>query len=292
MVTPTLGIANGTSLALGGATIGSNALAVTGTINIAGDTTITNGYKLLAGGGNVEIGSVGTRVNNIYANNIDVTLLTAAGTDISGTQSSTFTINSDNATADTENSSIAFERGSVTPNAIILWDSSADNFNFNYPLYVNSAGNNYFGGNVGIGTASPTAVLHLKAGTTAASTAPLKFTSGALNTTAEAGAIEFLTDAFYGTITTGAARKTFAFLESPVFTGTVTIPTPFTLGATSVTTTGTQLNYLNAATGITGTASTNLVFSTSPTLVTPTLGVATYTTLSGGNITDSALTAG
>ena len=77
---------------------------------------------------------------------------------------------------------------------------------------------------LGIGTTTPTAVLHLKAGTTAASTAPLKFTSGSLLTTAEAGAVEFLTDKFYGTITTGAARKTFAFLESPVFTGTVTIP--------------------------------------------------------------------
>jgi hypothetical protein len=70
--------------------------------------------------------------------------------------------------------------------------------------------------------------------------------------------MEFLTDAYYGTITTGAARKTFAFLESPIFTGTVTLPTPFTLGATSVTTTGTQLNYLASATGTTGTTSTNL----------------------------------
>jgi hypothetical protein len=49
------------------------------------------------------------------------------------------------------------------------------------------------------------------------------------------------------------------------FLGTVTMPTPFTLGATSVTTTGTQLNYLNAATGTTGTTSSNLVFSASPT---------------------------
>src|SRR3989344_757658 len=189
-------------------------------------------------------------------------------------------------------------------------------------------------GNVGIGTTTPTAVLHLKAGAAAASTAPLKFSSGALNTTAEAGAVEFLTDAYYGTITTGAARKTFAFLESPVFTtsitgsyltpseilitdasknlvsaavatypslaelayvkgvssaiqtqmdlkapladpiftGAVTIPTPFTLGATSVTSTGTQLNYLNAAIGTTGTTDTNLVFSTSPALITPDLG--------------------
>jgi hypothetical protein len=86
-------------------------------------------------------------------------------------------------------------------------------------------------GNVGIGTTNPTAVLHLKAGTATASTAPLKFTSGTLNTTAEAGAVEFLTDAWYGTITTGAARKTFAFLESPTFTGTPSLPT----GTTGVT---------------------------------------------------------
>lgn len=66
------------------------------------------------------------------------------------------------------------------------------------------------------------------------------------------------------------------------FAGTLTYPTPFTLGATSVTTTGTQFNYLNAATGTTGTTSTNLVFSTSPTLVTPTIGAAIFTTLTGG----------
>ncbi len=79
-------------------------------------------------------------------------------------------------------------------------------------------------GRVGVGVTSPTAFLHLKAGTATASTAPLKFNSGTLLTTAEAGAIEFLTDAYYGTITTGAARKTFAFLESPIFTGIVTAP--------------------------------------------------------------------
>lgn len=64
-------------------------------------------------------------------------------------------------------------------------------------------------GNVGIGTTTPTAYLHIKAGTASASTAPIKLTSGALNTTAEAGAIEFLTDDYYGTVTTGAIRRKF-----------------------------------------------------------------------------------
>ena len=44
---------------------------------------------------------------------------------------------------------------------------------------------------VGIGTTAPAAVLQLKAGTTAANTAPLKLTSGTNTTTPEAGTIEY-----------------------------------------------------------------------------------------------------
>jgi hypothetical protein len=59
------------------------------------------------------------------------------------------------------------------------------------------------GGNVGIGQTTPTAVLHLKAGTATASTAPLKFTSGTNLTTAEAGAVEFNgTNLFFSPSTT------------------------------------------------------------------------------------------
>ena len=46
-------------------------------------------------------------------------------------------------------------------------------------------------GNVGIGVTVPTAVLHLKAGTTTSSSSPLKFISGTNNTTAEIGAMEY-----------------------------------------------------------------------------------------------------
>ena len=84
-------------------------------------------------------------------------------------------------------------------------------------------GSGYFGidgnGNVGIGTQGPTAYFQIRAGTTGK--APFKLTSGPLLNSSQAGAIEFLADAFYATITTGNARKTLAFLESPVFTGTV-----------------------------------------------------------------------
>ena len=81
-------------------------------------------------------------------------------------------------------------------------------------------------------------------------------------------------------------------LASPTFTGTVTIPTPFTLGAVSVTTTGTILNYLTSAGGTTGTTSTNIVFSTSPVFITPTLGVASATSLATSAATPLLLTNG
>lgn len=61
----------------------------------------------------------------------------------------------------------------------------------NYALWVD-AGFNRFDGNAGFGaTITPTAYVHLGAGTTTASTAPLKFTSGTNNTTAETGAMEY-----------------------------------------------------------------------------------------------------
>lgn len=62
-------------------------------------------------------------------------------------------------------------------------------------------------GRFGFGISSPTAVLHIKAGTAIASTAPLKFTSGTLLSSPEAGAVEFLTDNIHLTISTGSARK-------------------------------------------------------------------------------------
>lgn len=63
------------------------------------------------------------------------------------------------------------------------------------------------GSNVGIGTTTPTAGLHIKAGTAVSSSAPIKLTSGTLMTAPEVGAIEFLTDTPYFTISTGTARK-------------------------------------------------------------------------------------
>jgi hypothetical protein len=55
----------------------------------------------------------------------------------------------------------------------------------------------HINGNVGIGTTEPTALLHIKAGTASAGTAPIKLTSGTLNTTPEEGAIEYYNGELY-----------------------------------------------------------------------------------------------
>jgi hypothetical protein len=62
-------------------------------------------------------------------------------------------------------------------------------------------------GRVGVQTSVPTALLHINAGSSAASSAPFKLTTGSVLTSPEAGAVEFTTDTFFATITTGPARK-------------------------------------------------------------------------------------
>lgn len=71
---------------------------------------------------------------------------------------------------------------------------------------------------------SPTYIT-LAASTTSAGTAPIKYTSGTLMTTAEAGAQEFLTDKYYATITTGAARKEYTLNDVALVSGNLPVVT-------------------------------------------------------------------
>jgi hypothetical protein len=59
-----------------------------------------------------------------------------------------------------------------------------------------------------------------------------------------------------------------------------TLTSPNVNEAVALTSTATKLNYLTSAAGTTGTASTNIVFSTSPVLTTPNIGAATASGLS------------
>lgn len=80
-----------------------------------------------------------------------------------------------------------------------------------------------------------------------------------------------------------------AVSEAPAITASRALISDANGVPTHSTTTTTQLQYLNGATGTTGTTTTNLVFSTSPTLVTPVLGVATATSINGATITSGTL---
>jgi hypothetical protein len=74
-------------------------------------------------------------------------------------------------------------------------------------VFVTLAGSTQnIAGKIGLGV-SPTAVLHLKAGTAAATTAPLKLTSGTKLTTPEAGAVEFDGTSYTVTYTSGVRRN-------------------------------------------------------------------------------------
>ncbi|MEP6725775.1 MAG: hypothetical protein ABJC98_08170, partial [Bacteroidota bacterium] len=82
-------------------------------------------------------------------------------------------------------------------------------------------------GDIGIGVTVPTATLHLKAGTTGATNAPLKFTSGTNMTTPEAGAVEFDGTNYFATA--GAVRYTLA----KTLTATATLDFPLTATVSS-----------------------------------------------------------
>lgn len=104
----------------------------------------------------------------------------------------------------------------------VAWDSVNDAITSRNMMIVAGAPVVVFGGNFGIGLV-PTAVLHLKAGTAAANTAPQKFTSGTLQTTAEAGTEEYDGKAFYASPVAsnrGVLPATHFISQTADFTGT------------------------------------------------------------------------
>ena len=78
-----------------------------------------------------------------------------------------------------------------------------------------------FGPWASLGANTFTGTQTFRTGGTGATTAPWKAVSGALNTTPEVGAFEFLTDKPYFTITTGAARKEFTLNDAALTSGRI-----------------------------------------------------------------------
>ena len=71
------------------------------------------------------------------------------------------------------------------------------------------------------GVANFATTLKPRTGGTAAGSEPMQFTSASLLTTATAGTLEFLTDKYYATITTGAARKELTLNDIALTSGRV-----------------------------------------------------------------------
>ncbi|MHB8871688.1 MAG: beta strand repeat-containing protein, partial [Candidatus Doudnabacteria bacterium] len=105
---------------LGNTTLGdatSDTLTVTARVSSSLNPSADNTYDL---------GTASLRWANFYATNATFNAISTVGT-----SDADFVINSDNATADTEDATLQFERGTLTPNAIIKWDSTNDRFEFN-----------------------------------------------------------------------------------------------------------------------------------------------------------------
>lgn len=159
-----------------------------------------------------------------------------------GTTGTTFTLNSGGTSA--QNSSIIFGTGGKS----LTWDTLSSCFEFNHKLCITSTGAAELTldgqsvpayirfNNAGIQVASISVsyddanpqphIMTLSADDGIlfnspvllcagdSNTLPLRLQGSALKTVPNAGGVEFLGDAFYGTITTGEVRKQFAFTDA------------------------------------------------------------------------------
>jgi len=189
--------------------------------NKSGNSNTANGYQALNSDTGAYNTAMGTRA--LYLNvsgNYNTSLGYRAGYDVTSGSNNTFL-------GSFPTTGVGITTGSN--NILIGYDvryglsqTTSNQLNIGNLIYASGlgSGNTASTGKVGIGTGTvtPTAVLHLKAGTASANTAPLKLTSGTNLTTAEAGAVEYDGTNFFVTNST-ATRYTVA----KVLTSTATL---------------------------------------------------------------------
>ncbi|PIO08241.1 hypothetical protein COU59_02100 [Candidatus Pacearchaeota archaeon CG10_big_fil_rev_8_21_14_0_10_34_12] len=85
-----------------------------------------------------DLGSSANRWSTLYVDVLNANNISAGAASIGGTTYDTFTIFTNNTGEDTQNISLAFERGNPIINAVLKWDSNSDRFDFNFPVYSTS----------------------------------------------------------------------------------------------------------------------------------------------------------
>lgn len=144
-------------------------------------------------------------------------------------------------------------------------------------------------GPVGVNTGSPTALLHLAAGTASANTSPFKFTSGTNLTSAEAGAMEWNGTNLFMTQTSGPTRKTLSFTDSNItgtaagLSSTLAIGSGGTNSATALS--GSSIMVSNGSAVIQGAAGTSTTLLHGNASGTPTYSSVVNADLTAGSFT-------
>lgn len=182
------GLYGGTSATAPAITNIQNAFFRTGIVNASPSGTVTNGYAVYID--SITNAATGTPAVT-FANQIGIRIQNQGA----GTGSGGLTVG--NAAA------IVIVNQSLTTNNSNLVIGASTIPTGNWSIYNDSTYDNYLNGRLGLGLLTVTALLHIKAGTATASTAPLKFTSGTNLTVAEAGAMEYNgTNLFFSPSTT------------------------------------------------------------------------------------------
>lgn len=135
-------VTNGTTLQ-GALTVAGTA-TLQGSISVASNTTLgASSAQTLTVNARVasaiipgadavyDLGSPVLRFRNFYAANAVFDSLSTTNT-----TSPSFVINAGNTTADTQDSTLEFSRGTVSPNAILMWDAAVQRFDLNQALLV------------------------------------------------------------------------------------------------------------------------------------------------------------
>lgn len=262
LTTPVLGVASGTSLALGGATIGGNALAITGTETISGQLTST----LATGTAPFVIAST-TRVSNLNvasAGNADTVTTNANLTGPITSVGNATSIASQTGTGSTfvVNTSPTL----VTP---ILGVATATSLNLSGNLTLNGATS----GSAVIGVKATAGTVTFNLPTTNGSNTNVLSTDGSGNLSWSSGGSGSVTSVSV-TTANGFAGTVANATTTPAITLTTSITGVLSGNGTAI-----------SAASTTGSGA--VVLATSPTLVTPTLGVAIATSLNGITVSTS-----